>query len=325
MACFYPLKGWRSRKTTENGKRGIVFDMSAGFHDQPMQVPCGQCIGCRLERSRQWALRCMHESQMHQDNCFVTLTYNDKNLPPGGSLSVPKYEWKENKKGELQKYQVESSDIQKFIKRLRKSLNVRISYFQCGEYGSENSRPHHHALLFGHDFQDKELWSLNHMNNRIYRSAELERLWPYGFSTIGDVTFESAAYVARYVTKKITGEQALEAYCKVDKMTGEILHELQPEYCSMSRNPGIGKEWFEAYSGDVFPKDFITLRGLKLRPPKYYDNLYELNHEEEMMAIKGRRTEHREKHLENNTDERLEVRERIQRSQFNMLKRGAEQ
>ena len=116
MPCYYPLQGWRSKELTKNGKRAIVFDRKKGYVDQPLEVPCGQCIGCRLDRSRDWALRCIHEAQLHEDNSYITLTYDDDNLPANASL--------------------DKSDFQKFMKRLRKSLgDKKVRFFHCGEYG----------------------------------------------------------------------------------------------------------------------------------------------------------------------------------------------
>ena len=212
MVCYYPLKGYRSR----SGK-GIVFNRANGFVDMPMAVPCGQCIGCRLERSRMWAVRCVHEASLHADNCFITLTFDDSHLSHTGTLIT--------------------SDFQKFMKRLRKEFSGRrIRYFHCGEYGEKLGRPHHHACLFGFDFSDKVLWSVR-SNVKLYRSPTLDRIWGQGYCTIGDVNFESAAYVARYVTKKITGEVAVDHYkVGVDVSTGEVISK-KPEFVTMSRRP----------------------------------------------------------------------------------------
>ena len=87
MPCYTPITGYASRALTKNGKRQIVFSPQKGFVDLPMTIPCGQCIGCRLEKARQWAIRCVHESKMWEHNSFVTLTYNDFNLPIDGSIS----------------------------------------------------------------------------------------------------------------------------------------------------------------------------------------------------------------------------------------------
>ena len=234
MPCFSPLSGCYSSIVNPSGKRSVVFEVSkADISKGIVQVPCGRCIGCRLERSRQWAVRCVHEAQLHKDNCFITLTYSPENVPKDSSLHLEHF--------------------QKFMKRLRKyiftevqKVNFLISmmsvdtgrvigyvpsqgvrFFHCGEYGELLSRPHYHACLFGFDFSDKVLWSTRG-GVRLYRSKVLEKLWTFGFSTIGDVTFESAAYVARYCTKKITGDEADKHY-----------NGRSPEYVTMSRRPCI--------------------------------------------------------------------------------------
>lgn len=255
-----------------------------------IKLPCGQCVGCRLERSRQWAVRCMHEASLHKDNCFVTLTYSDYYLPENGSLV--------------------KSDFQKFMKRLRKRVGTNIRYYYCGEYGENFGRPHYHVILFGYDFKDKMLWRQNTNGDRCYRSKLLEELWPFGLSEIGDVTFQSAAYVARYVMKKRTGDMAKEYY-------GDRL----PEYNDMSRRPGIGALWLEKFQNDVYPHDYMVLNGKKMRPPRFYDNRYELNYEYEMDMIRVKRVENAERFRENNTKERLYVREFIANNRVSKLVR----
>ncbi len=186
MACFGPLKGWPSKKLTPSGKRQVVFNISQAYTDRPVNIPCGQCIGCRLDKSKQWAIRCVHEASLYDNNSFITLTYNTEHLPEDRSLEVRVF--------------------QLFMKRLRKRFGTKIRFYACGEYGDQNGRPHYHACLFNHDFQDKKLWKRGKDPSLdLYRSADLEKLWPYGYSSIGEVTFQSAAYVARYIMKKITG------------------------------------------------------------------------------------------------------------------------
>lgn len=189
MPCYKPLDAWRP--DISSGVKKLIFQYNPKLCSSPMpelQVPCGRCVGCRLERSRQWALRCIHEARMHKQNCFITLTYNDENLPADKSLH---YE-----------------DFQKFMKRLRRKFGEGVRFYMCGEYGENLGRPHFHACLFGVDFADKKLWRKSPSGAFLYRSATLEQLWPFGYSSIGDVTFETAAYVARYIMKKITGEAA---------------------------------------------------------------------------------------------------------------------
>lgn len=218
---------------------------SAGNYITPLILPCGQCIGCLLHRSKQWAIRCVHEAQLHDENCFLTLTYDDLNLPSDGSLH--------------------KEHFQKFMKRLRKALFPRkIRFFACGEYGSQLNRPHYHAIIFGWYPEDKKLFSINR-GSMIHVSPMLAKLWPFGFHTVGAVTFESAAYVARYVLKKHTGRDAQMHY-----------DGLEPEFVLMSRKPGIARDWIEKFSGDVYPHDYVVIRdNIKCRPPRYYDQIYD--------------------------------------------------
>lgn len=246
MRCYYPLDGWRSRSG------GWTANRAEAYVDLPMSVACGQCIGCRLKRSADWAVRCMHEAQLHDENAYLTLTYAVE--PADGSLR-PK-------------------DFTDFMKRLRKHLRGRrISYFQCGEYGEKLGRPHHHAAIFGYSFPDKKRWK-KHGGHWLYVSQELDRLWGHGYCTIGEVTFDSAAYIARYCTKKIYGPGAKWHYTKVDAETGE-LYGIAEEYVTMSRRPAIGKRWLEKFNTDVYPSDEVIVRGHERKPPRYYDKQHE--------------------------------------------------
>jgi len=232
MPCFYPM--WRK----------------IPFTGEVVRVPCGYCRGCRMDKAKAWALRCVHEAQMHDENCFVTLTYNPENLPSDGSVS--------------------KREMQLFMKRLRKSVNGKeVRFYGCGEYGSKLGRPHYHLLLFGYDFPDKEIFYVEESKRsrfdisgsyKVFKSAMLARLWEKGFSSLGEVSFESAGYCARYVGKKIGGKMALEHY------KGK-----EPEFALMSRRPGIGSTWFDKYKSDVYEKDFTTVKGRKFKPPLFYD------------------------------------------------------
>lgn len=270
----------------------------------PVKVPCGKCIGCRLEYSRQWAVRCVHESQLHEENAFVTLTYSPEHLPEDHSIH--------------------KEELQKFFKRLRKRIgNGVFRYFACGEYGSQKQRPHYHAILFGYGFPDRQLWSVTARGDRTYRSPLLEQVWTKGNSLIGDVTFESCAYVARYVTKKWKGETSDEVNLQnalVDPETGEV-HHIEPEFCLMSRKPGIGSGWLESFKPDT-EKDFITLRGAKMAIPKYYDAQIEKAYPEEVEQRKRRRAAHFNE--KENTYERLRVREKVKKAAIRSLKRDFE-
>jgi len=238
---------------------------------------------------------------MHEQNCFITLTYNDENLPWDGSLN--------------------KEHFQKFMKRLRERVKNKIRYFHCGEYGDELQRPHYHALLFGHDFEDKTLWKTKD-GIGTYTSDILEKTWPFGFSTIGAVTWESAAYCARYVTKKQTGDQGKEHYWRM--LATDIEVELQPEYATMSLKPGIGKTWFSEYQEDCYPSDFITVKGKKRNLPRYYDKLYAEHNQLDLEILKEGRKREARKHHENNTGKRLRTREKVQQAKLKTLQRNLE-
>ena len=268
--------------------------------DDALALPCGKCIGCRLDRSRQWAMRCMHEAQMHDKNCFITLTYDEDNIPHGRTLV--------------------KSDFQKFMKRLRKKFG-KVRYYMCGEYGENFGRPHYHACLFGFDFDDKLLWKRVGKNN-VYISESLQKLWPFGFSTIGAMSFESAAYVARYVMKKRTGKMADVHYQFLYPETGELIKRL-PEYNDMSRNPGIAKEWFDKFYKDVYPSDEVIVNGKRCKPPRYYDKRYELIcTPEEFQALKDVREEEGKKNEKDTTYRRLKDREVCKEASLSRLKRS---
>lgn len=212
------------------------------------------------------------------------------------------------------------------MKRLRRWLgHKKLRFFHCGEYGEDTKRPHYHCILFGHDFSDKELKYTSKRGDKVYTSQKLDELWTHGHCSIGDVTFESAAYVARYVTKKITGEKALDHYNNINKETGEVLSERLPEYTTMSRRPGIGKNWFEKFNKDVFPYDEVVLRGKRMKPPKYYSALYEQVEPEKYFAIKAQRKAAAKKPevIADNIDPRLRVKEQVQQIKLNeQLKRN---
>ena len=274
MPCYKPLSAYQSLHEDARGKREVVFGNcvdSKGRACAPILLPCGQCIGCRLERSRQWAVRIMHEASLHERNCFLTLTFNDEHVPSDYSLNV--------------------GTFQKFMKRYRK-LCGPVRFFHCGEYGELNFRPHYHAIIFGHDFPDK-IQSNVSANNPLFVSPTLNRLWPFGFASIGDVTFESAAYVARYITKKVTGDLAESHYQRVIEATGEIVN-VAPEYTTMSRRPGIGAGWFDKFGGEVYPLDRVVMRGREMRPPRAYDQYLEARDIEIFKALKDKRKELRE-------------------------------
>ena len=262
-----------------------------------------------MARSKEWAVRCMHEASLHQNNAFITLTYNDQHIPTDGGLR--------------------KEDFQKFMKRLRSRIYYelpghKIKYYMCGEYGTSPDgglgRPHFHAIIFGFDFGDKKLWE-EKGKNRYYRSSLLESLWTYGYSNITDVNYRTAAYVARYVMKKITGDLAESHYQKVDPETGE-LYRVAPEYNSMSLNPAIAYEWYQRFSADVFPHDYVIVDGRKVKTPSYYLKQLEKQNPEQFDRVKKRRKEYA---IQNRQDDAtLQRREICARSNLNRTRRPLE-
>ncbi|AXH73103.1 MAG: replication initiator protein [Microviridae sp.] len=300
MPCFHPIKAWRSREINKSGKRSLVFDERYGLATQPVTVPCNNCIGCRIDRSQQWATRIMHENKYHEVSCFLTLTYDDYHLPEGGTL-VKKH-------------------MQDFLKRLRKKHGTKIRYFLCGEYGDSSCRAHYHAIIFGCDFADKRCHSKAASGEQLYASATLDKLWGKGHCLIGSVTHQSAAYVARYIMKKITGERAEEHYARVNEATGEW-YSLLPEYINMSTRPGIGLDYFKQFRTDMYPSDFEIVKGRKVKIPKYYDRKLEEDSPALIKKLKNRRKRRAKLDAANNTPERLAVRKQCLISKTSQLKR----
>ena len=281
MSCDFPIKAWYGN-LNDSGKRGLVFKHQSAWPPlahSPLELPCGRCLGCRLELSRRWAVRLMHENKMHSESCFLTLTYNSDSLPEFGSL-VPRH-------------------LQLFHKRLHNRLldqrGYGIRYYGAGEYGDLNKRPHYHTLCFGFDPPDKVLYSTNGRGEKIYSSALVDDLWhddgkPLGSCKVAAVTFDSAAYVARYVTKKVGGKQREDGHYEVYNADG-VVSERVPEFAHMSRRPGIGQTYYEKYGAEVRQHDNVIVNGKAVPSLRYYDTLGEKVDPERMKWLKYRRLE----------------------------------
>lgn len=210
------------------------------------QLPCGKCIECRLEYARQWAVRCVHEAQMYDRNCFITLTYSDDHL-------------KSNK--------LVYADFQKFMKKLRKLQQEPIGMFVTGEYGDKTKRPHWHAIIFNWSPNDAIPKYKNIRGDQVWDSKTLTDLWGKGIAEFGSVTFESAGYCARYAAKKLSHGKDNE-------------HEYQPISKKSSKH-AIGKKWLEQFWPDVFNYGRIILRdGSESTIPRYYQKWFKENHPE---------------------------------------------
>ena len=305
MPCFHPNTAWYLPQTRTISWEDRFGKEIPGIRNS-IQLPCRQCTGCRSEYSRQWAMRIVLEQSLWLNNIFITLTYNNEHLPEHNTLI--------------------KKDFQDFMKRLREPNQEfdwtppkPIRYYHCGEYGEKFDRPHYHAILFNTNFSDrKQLQG----HKGLTTSETLNYLWGKGHSSIGDVTFQSAAYVAGYVQKKINGKQKESHYAIIDPETGQYFGQRQQEYATMSRRPGIAGNWLAQYKDDVYPSDNIHINGIEMQPPKSFDRLYEIDHKDEMLTIKDKRMEEAEKYAHLRTPEALRQAEKTHKARMSLYKRG---
>lgn len=263
------------------------------------QAPCEQCSGCREGQARSWALRCLHESYSHEQNSFLTLTVDQEHAQavfPGGSLCYPPF--------------------QKFIRAFRKKLKKKVRFFMCGEYGERFSRPHYHSVIFGWfpTEEDRTLYK-DTQAGPLYTSRLISGLWENGFHTVGRFDISCALYVAGYVNKKING-----------KLKEQWYQGREPEFAKMSLKPGLGEGFYKSFTGDMYRKDGITLRGGAVVPiPRYYDKLHERYHPSHMAKVKLKRMEPNPQRDWNNTPDRLAVREEVHKARLARRNRSFEQ
>lgn len=258
MPCAKPLTAYRPA----NGGP-LLFKAPRGHYAEQIELPCGQCILCRLEHARQWAVRITHEATLHNENAFITLTYKDENLPEHAQLHYP--------------------HLQKFWKKLRKEIGP-LRYFAVGEYGDESQRPHYHACLFGHAFI-KGRTIVRQQPSLLWTHPLLEEIWGHGGVRIGALNFETAQYTASYVTKKIVGKRQ---YVRMDEETGELIPVIQPR-AFMSLRPAIGKSWLELWGKNVYDHDQVIINGRPQKPPKYYDTWLKSTNESALAQTKEKR------------------------------------
>ena len=284
MPCFYPLEGYRS----DDG--GITFSPKTSMKDTPggrpsgfpLSVPCGHCIGCRKNKAREWAIRLEHEARMYRDSglgsSMITLTYEDKWMPIGIENPDPIDE-------QASRPSLRARHISGFMKALRKQIDAEcirngekappIRYYIAGEYGESTARPHYHGIIFGWSFPDREPLSVRGNSGKtLYRSPLLARAWRVGYHSIGaDMAPEAIGYVTKYITKG-PSRQALYLQQTED---GHVIRDQEPMRALMSRRPGLGKTYFEAYWEDMYPSDEVVNSAGKVvgKPPRYYDKLLE--------------------------------------------------
>ena len=354
MGCTSPMKRWVNHDET--------WSKITGYHEKYVkdnrgipiykfqEIPCGKCIACRLEYSKQWANRCMLEAREHEENQFITLTYADEYLPKTKGINI------ETGEIDYEYATLKPEDLQKFMKDLRRYYeyhydwkykehevlpfdnwdrhenghfykvdNWGIRFYACGEYGTEKERPHYHIIAFNLPIFDKNyLFTDNKTGTKNYTSETIEKIWKKGIVGVADVTWESCAYVARYVMKKAKGRNAVELFRESGR---------EQEFTRMSRNPGIAKHYYEQHKDKIYENDEIWLKNkkgaIKAKPARYFDKLYDLEHPELMEAIKKNRqtiAEQVEKTRKENSDlsreEYLEQQEIIMENRAKRLKRG---
>lgn len=337
MACYHPLSAIiLPDQKTINGKQALKIVPDMYFTDwklrngkdfpvdKIMKLPCGQCVGCRIQYSREWANRCMMELQYHDSAYFVTLTYDD--------FHVPRSYYPDPATGEaMTSLTLSKRDFQLFMKRLRKRFSDdHIRFFMSGEYGSNTFRPHYHAIIFGLHLDDLELYKKSPQGFSYFTSPSLSACWsdldgnPIGYAVVSEVTWETCAYTARYVMKKLNGKEA-EFYTNFN---------ITPEFTLMSRKPGIARQFYDDHP-DIYRKEYINVStekgGIKFKPPRYFDKIFDLEHPEEMQAIKDIRQklaiEAQKAKLQRTTlfpEELLAVEERSFESKIKTLRRTLE-
>lgn len=292
MPCYHPLTAY-GIKNPETGKNKIVFLKKEpdpahlkSIGAEKLSLPCGQCVGCRLEYSRQWAVRCALEAKQWQHNYFVTLTYDDLNVPLREHCKVDKLT------GEVTDLNTVMTllpdHLKAFLKRLRTNAERQyefqgIRFFACGEYGPLNMRPHYHLILFNCPLPDLVLEK--YVNGyAYYRSAFLEKTWKKGFVLVTDFSFETAAYVARYMLKKHKGKDA----CFYEEQG------IEPEFTRCSRKPGIARQYLDENEDFIYNYDQVIVTNgkgspIRCKPPKYYDRVFDIDHTEQLQDIKEKR------------------------------------
>lgn len=311
MVCYHPLKAWPVGHT-KNGKidykitgysidhveifnndkiiavpNGLIDKAAINIITDYIEIPCGQCAGCRLDYSRQWADRCMLEMKGHDQSWFVTLTYDDDHLPQNNFIIKDTGEC-----GTVST--LVKDDLRQFIKNLRyhygqrqferefgrpcrkgertsKAENVSFRFFACGEYGDRSFRPHYHLIIFGLilDSSDLVFYKKSEIDYSYYNVPWIQDVWKKGYVVVAPATWETCAYTARYVMKKQKG-------------SGKALYDLYnfaPEFTLMSRKPGIGRKFFDDRGAAIFDTDYISVGtkdgSKKIYPSRYYKRLFD--------------------------------------------------
>lgn len=298
------------QKKLKNG--GVILPIStidfykssvSGWNQNDVQVlRCSQCASCRLARSFDWAVRCTLEASLHEHNYFITLTYDDFNLPKGEFIDYSYEVYNSN---------LVRRDIQLFIKNLRewerKRGNEHIKVFYCGEYGNLTSRPHFHLVVFGASEIPDLTFGFKKGSYTFYKSKIYEGFWSVkvpgvktkclrGFVDISEASFDTMAYTARYIFKKQGGVMKKDFFEYYEGLDPEIRPaiRLQP-FIGMSLKPGIASEYYEQHKYEIYSEDLVKIQHkfkvFRKRPPRYYDKLFDREEPKLSATVRRKRKE----------------------------------
>lgn len=197
-----------------------------------LKLPCGKCHICISKRAIDWATRVRHEISQHNENCFLTLTYNNENLCSQFTVK---------------------SHFQKFMKRLRKKLDNKIKYMVSYEYGTKTFRPHMHAIIFGYTPANQVLERTTESGSKLYVSEEISKLWDKGYHSIGEANEKTAYYIASYALK---GKER------------EIMHPDTGETITIRDSMTVSKR--PAIGADYLHKNYKQLVDSETPLPRFY-------------------------------------------------------
>lgn len=296
MKCHSPLSAYLA----ESG--GLVFHPMAKHGDaREVKIPCRQCLACRLNHASEWQTRLVHESKMHDKSIFLTLTYDEQNLPEHGTLVV--------------------EHLQQFFKSLRKAIRpTKIRYFACGEYGDTTRRAHYHAIIFGWSPDDGVLHSSGSDGSPLFTSNFLSAKWTRGFSLFSQTSPQTMGYVARYSVKKQKGATGKAVYKHLDDETGELTN-IKPPFAVMSLKPGIGFNYMEKYKDDYFRNSSTIVSGKRKPLPSAYVRKLKRYNPDWHMDFSDAGQEFAHDHKEDFTPQRLADAERVLKAATSTLTR----
>lgn len=254
-------------------------------------VPCKKCWACRLNYSAEWATRIMNEVQYHENNYFITLTYDEQHVPKLKEITYKDKDGKEHtirNKGQF-KNTLNPDDIKRFINSIRKHFerlgHKGVKYYLCGEYGQNGTtRPHYHIIFMNLPLNPEKFYDFHQDENlkMHWKTKEVEEIWGKGIIDVAMVEWADAAYVARYGTKLYINNGSVEEYAK----SGMVR-----EFVRCSRRPAIGLHFCEDNEFDLLYTDKITMKNFRedtvtVPLPSYYVRKLEEKYPEYIEMLK---------------------------------------